>query len=121
MAMAGTTAHGATFSFKGVSFTLTGISVETPTAGVVDMTPWNASAATSVIVPTGEWSGGSVSVDYLGGDMSSLVKQVGMLTFSSAGFSYSRNVLLESATVGATVNDLVRGTMKFRLTDYYSS
>lgn len=122
--MAGTLAQGATFSFRGSSFTLTGISVETPTAGVVDMTAWNAAASLSVIAPTGEWSGGYISVDYLhatGVDVSSLVTKVGTVTFSSPGFSYSRNALLESATTGASTNELVRGTMKFRLTDYVAS
>jgi hypothetical protein len=123
--MAGTSAQGATFTFKGSKFTITSISVEQPTAEVVDMTAWNDSADKCVLVPTGAWTGGSVSIDYLhtssAANVTDLVRKTGTLAFSSAGFSYSRNAILESATTAATVNDLVRGTMKFRLTDYYAS
>lgn len=123
--MAGTSAQGATFTFKGSKFTITSISVEQPTAEVVDMTAWNDVADKYVLVPTGAWSGGSVSIDYLHtpgtGNVTDLVRKTGTLSFSSAGYSYSRNAILESATSAATVNDLVRGTMKFRLTDYYAS
>ena len=121
--MAGTLAQGATFTFKGSRFTITSISVDSPTAEVADMTAWNAAASQSVIAPTGSWSGGNVTVEFLRTpatpDLSPLVTKVGALAFSSPGFSYSRNVLLESYSEGAKVGDLVRGTAKFRLTDYY--
>ena len=78
------------------------------------------------IVPTGEWSGGSISVDYihagpLQADPQTLVRQTGPLFFSSPGYSVGRNVLLESATTEATAGDIVRGTLRFRITDYYGS
>jgi hypothetical protein len=120
--MAGVTAQGGAFTFNGVSAYITGLSVETPTAEVVDMTAHNAAAGQMVMVPTGHWSGGSVTVDYIhaagGTDPLSIVRTVGTLSFSSGGYSVSRRAILESATTSARVGDLVRGTLKFRVTDY---
>lgn len=78
------------------------------------------------MVPTGEWSGGTISVDYihagpLQADPQSLVRQTGRLLFVSPGYSIGRNVILESATTEARVGDIVRGTLRFRMTDYYGS
>ena len=78
------------------------------------------------IVPTGEWSGGSISVDYIHAgplqtDPQTLVRQTGQLLFLSPGYGFGRNVILESATTEATVGDIVRGTLRFRMTDYYGS
>jgi hypothetical protein len=121
--MAGTSAQGGTFNFKGTVATITAISVETPTAEVVDMTGAGDPVGYSVLVPTGAWTGGTITVDYIhqkagNFDPQSLVRQVGQVTFSSAGYSVSKNVLLESASHGAQVGDLVKGTLKFRMTDY---
>lgn len=124
--MAGVSAQGATFSFAGYSAIVTGISVETPTAEVTDMTSAVAPLGTLTVVPTGDWSGGSISVDYIhaGGlatDPQTLVRQRGQLRFSSTNYSVSRNAILESATTEARAGDIVRGTMRFRMTDYYGS
>jgi len=120
--MAGTSAQGGTFSFRGAVATITSISVETPAAEIVDMTSGSHSVGVVMLVPTGSWSGGTVTVDYLhprgGTDPQSLVRQVGVATFSSAGYSVSRNVILESASHGAQSGDIVKGTLKFRMTDY---
>lgn len=121
--MAGISAQGGTFSFRGVNATLTGISVETPTAEVVDMTGFGDAVGNMVIVPTGSISGGTVTVDYLhahgGVDPQTLVGEVGEVSFSADGYSVTRQVILESASHGAQVGDLVKGTLKFRMTDYY--
>ena len=118
-----TTAQGGTFSFKGVVADIVSLSVETPTAEVVDMTAWDTAAQYTHLVPTGAWSGGTVSVEYLyrkgGKDPQTVVRQVGPLVFSSAGYSVSRQAILEQATVEASAGDLVRGTLRFRVTDYY--
>lgn len=125
--MAGVTAHGGTFTYSAdllgsFSATVAGISVETPQAVVVDMTPVYAPASAIVMVPTGEWTGGSISVDYIhaagGFDPQRLVRSYGTLTFGSAGYGVERTVVLESATTEAKVGDIVRGTLKFRMTDY---
>lgn len=118
--MAGATAHGATFSFLGAVATITGISVEMPTAEVADMTAVSNSAAQQVIVPTGAWSGGTITIDFLtmNVDPQTLVRRVGQLTFSSAGYTVSRRVICEGASVSAQAGELVRGAIRFRMTDY---
>lgn len=118
--MAGVTAQGATLTFRGVVATITGISVEMPTAETTDMTSATDGAAQSVIVPTGAWSGGTITVDFLtlNTDPQALVRQVGDLTFRSAGYTISRRVLCESASVEARTGELVRGSLRFRMTDY---
>ena len=122
----GLSAQGATFTFAGSRGSFRGsivsINVETPVAEVVDMTSPADPAGYAVLVPTGEWSGGSISVDFLAtpltGDIKDIVRGVGQLTFSSTNWSVSRRVILESANTGASVGDLVRGTANFRATDY---
>jgi hypothetical protein len=118
--MAGATAHGATFSFQGVRFTLTGISVETPVAEVANMTSATDQLGYTFMVPTGEWAGGTITVDFLttSVDPQTLVRRVGDLTFRSNGYSISRRVLCESASIGAQAGELVRGSLKFLMTDY---
>jgi hypothetical protein len=119
-------AQGATFTFAGSrgSFqgNVVGISVETPVAEVVDMTSPSDPAGYAVLVPTGEWSGGSVSLDFLAtpstGDVAAIVRGVGQLTFSSPSWSVTRRAILESANTEARVGELVRGSATFRLTDY---
>ena len=122
--MAGVSAQGATFTFKGVQAVVSGISVETPAAEVVDMASAADPVGTIGMVPTGEWSGGTISVDYIHAgplqtDPQLLVRQVGQLAFASPGYSVVRNAILESATTEARTGDIVRGTLRFRITDYY--
>lgn len=127
----GVIAQGATFTYTGtlpaggsVSFvgSVVGLSVETPQAEVVDMTAIDAPANVSMLVPTGSWRGGMIQVDYLkvagGGDPQQLVRSYGSLSFASQNHSVSRNVACESASEEARAGDLVRGTLKFVLTDY---
>ena len=87
------------------------------------MTSTAAPADYIVLVPTGAWTGGTITVDYLhpagSFEPQALVRQVGTATFSSAGYSVSKNVVLESASHGVQVGDIVKGTLKFRMTDYY--
>lgn len=124
--MAAATAQGGTFTYQSnvgvATASVVGLSVETPQAVLVDMTAINAPVNASFVTPTGEWTGGSVSVDfiYAGGgiDPQSMVRSYGTLSFASAGYSVSRHVVLESATTEARVGDIVRGTLKFRMTDY---
>ncbi|NBW14406.1 MAG: hypothetical protein EBR82_41050 [Caulobacteraceae bacterium] len=124
--MAGVTARGGSFTFttKQGTFSayVTGLSVESPQAEVVDMTPVNAQPGEIVLVPTGQWAGGSASVDYIhapgGLDPQRVVRLAGTLTFSSVGYTIQRNAILESASSQASLNDIVRGSLKFRFTDY---
>jgi hypothetical protein len=118
--MAGATAQGATFSFLGFSGRLTGISVEMPTAEVTNMTAAEDGLGYTFIVPTGEWAGGTITVEFLtfNADPQSFVRKVGSLTFTSAGYTVSRRVVCESASVSAQAGELVRGSFKFLMTDY---
>jgi hypothetical protein len=121
--MAGATAHGATFSFMGFSGKLTGISVEMPTAEVANMSGVGDGRGFMVMVPTGDSSGGTITVDFISSksDPWSFVKRVGVLSFSSAGYSISRRVICESASVSAQSGELVRGSLRFLMTDYSGS
>jgi hypothetical protein len=118
--MAGATAHGATFTFLTFSGRLTGISVEMPTAEVTNMTGMDHATGTIRMVPTGEWSGGTIAVDFLtfNSDPQTYVKRFGSLAFSSNGYSISRSVICESASVTAQAGELVRGSFRFLMTDY---
>jgi len=118
--MAGATAHGATFSFLTFSGALTGISVEMPTAEVTNMTAAGDRLGYTFMVPTGELAGGTITVDFLtfNLDPQSLVRKVGALTFSSRGYSVVRRVICESASISAQSGELIRGSLKFLITDY---
>lgn len=87
------------------------------------MTGISDSANAVMLVPTGCWRGGSASVDYVAAATNpaadSLVRGYGSLTFASSGYSITRQVVLESASASVSVGDVVRGSMKFVLTDYY--
>lgn len=121
--MAGFTAQGATFTYSGFSGKVSGISVESPTAEVTDMTAMQNAVGYSVMVPTGEWAGGTITVDFIsdGKDPQSLVKTTGQLVFSSAGLSITRRVVCQSASIAAQVGEIVRGSLRFLITDYTGS
>jgi len=120
--MAGLSAHGGTFTFQSFQAAVTGLTVETPTAEVVDMTPADAASNYIVMVPTGAWSGGSISVDYIRltgtADPQTIVGKCDSLSFTSAGYSVTMRCVLQSASTEARVGDLVRGSLRFVLTDY---
>lgn len=132
----GVTAQGATFTYVGempvtmqqVSFvgSVVGLAVQTPQAETVDMTGAGAygfdPAGASVIVPTGAWSGGSVTVEYLkkagGANPQDGVRSFGTLTFTSPSHNVTKRVVCESASEEARVGELVKGSITFRLTDF---
>lgn len=124
--MAGFTAQGATFTFAGtrgqIGANVTSLSVSSPEAEVVDMTAIGDAAGQRIMVPTGDWSGGSIDVEYIaspgGPSPDGFVRDVGTLTFASNGLSVTRRAILVSAEVQASVGDLVRGSLRFALTDY---
>lgn len=111
-------AYNASFSFSGFSGQVTGISVEAGTPEIVDMTGGSDPAGANVMVPTGDYRPGSITVDFLAGGSVPNTGTKGQLSFSSAVYSIGRNVVLESVRVEARVGELVRGTMKFVMTDY---
>ena len=121
--MAGLTAHGATFTFLDFAGDVTGISVESPVAELTDMTSAGHPARFIVMQPTGAVSGGSITVDFLAKTgaaiPSSLVRRVGPLAFRSPQFNYGVNAVCESASISAQAGDLIKGSLRFRPTDYY--
>ena len=120
--MAGLTAHGATFTFLDFAGDVTGISVESPVAELTDMTSAGHPARFIVMQPTGAVSGGSITVDFLaksGGVPSALVRRVGPLVFRSPMFNYGVNAVCESASISAQAGDLIKGSLRFRPTDFY--
>jgi hypothetical protein len=123
--MAGVTAQGATFTFNGVVATITGMSIETPVAEIADMTGINDPVGATVMVPTGANSPGRISVEYVhaagGIDPQAALGARGTLYLGSPGYSVSRNVSLESARTEVRTGDVVRGSIRFVMTDYYGS
>lgn len=121
--MAGVTAQGAAFTFAGFSGAVTGISVESPVAELADFTSIADRAEIIKIVPTGAWSGGSITVDYIAtsGLPTALVRSRGTLAFVSPRFTYSVNAVVESASITAQTGDIVRGSIRFKPTDYYGT
>jgi hypothetical protein len=121
--MAGLTAHGATFTFMSFVGNVTGISVESPVAELTDMTSAGHPAGFIVMQPTGAVSGGSITVDFLAKSGAAIptshVRQFGQLRFASLEFTYAVQAVCESASITAQSGDLVKGSMKFRPTDYY--
>jgi len=121
--MAGFTAQGATITWSGTpAFTgnVTGISVETPTAVIADMTSVSDATGYMVMVPTGDWVGGAINVDFISfGDPQGIVRQTGTLTFTTGtALTVSRRAVCQSASLAARTGEVVSGTLKFLITDY---
>lgn len=114
-------AYNASFSFEGFSGYVTGISVDAGTPEMTDMTAANSPAGHAVMVPTGDRKPGSITVDFLAEGQFPNTGTIGWLTFTSSAYSVSKNVILESGQVEARVGELVRGTLKFLMTDYSGS
>jgi hypothetical protein len=123
-------AQGATFTFTpqtgGSRFSggVTKVTVEAPQAEIADVTGLYDSTTTVVRVPTGAWTGGSITVDFLvlsNGSMNidSMIGKRGQMTFSASGYSISRNVIVKSVSSEGSVGDVFRGTRRFIPTDYY--
>jgi hypothetical protein len=123
--MAGVTAHGATFTFSGVSAVVAALSVNTPRAEIVDMTGINDPVGSTVMVATGANSAGSIRVDYIhyagGIDPQSYIGTQGSLVFGSTGYSITKTAILESASTEVKTGDVVRGSLNFVTTDYTGS
>lgn len=139
--MAAVVAQGASFSFtpsgrggvgrpqKPSAFTgrVSRIEVETPTAEVIDATGVDDASGASVLVPTGAYKGGTIRVDYVANTgngqgvatADSLVGWGGQLSFTATGYSISRQCVCEAASSSAAAGDIVRGSIKFLMTDWY--
>jgi len=119
--MAGVTAQGGTFTFGSLNATIVALSVDSAVAEVVDMTTYTDPVNHIAMVPTCALSGGSISVDYLhvgSFNATSTIGTVEQLSFACANYSVAKYAVHESSSTQLKVGDLVRGTMKFRLTDF---
>lgn len=122
----GLSASGATFTFNSdlgiLTANVVSVSIETPEAQVVDMTPPSSAANVQLLVPTGEYKGGTIQVEYIRkagqADPATLVGGVGTASFTSPGLTKSRLVYLRRASEEARVGDVVRGTLDMAWTDY---
>ena len=122
----GLSAFGATFTFnsdKGIlTANVVSVSIETPEAQAVDMTPPTVAANIQLLVPTGEYKGGTIQVEYIRksgqADPATLVGGVGTASFTSPGLTTSKRVYLRRASEEARVGDVVRGTLDMAWTDY---
>lgn len=121
--MSGITAQGGSFTFGTFSALVVGLSFQEATAEVTDMTGMNDRNGLSVMVPTGDQHGGGVTVDYLRTPTSLVpaVKTCGVATFRSLNYSVSRRVILQDVSEEVRAGELVRGTLRFLLTDYSGS
>lgn len=110
------------FSFAGFTAKVVGVSVESPKAELADMTSMYNGIGQMVVVPTGDWSGGSIAIDYIanaGAVATSLVRARDILLLSAPNMSVSFNAICESVSAESKVGDVFRGSLKFVLTDYY--
>lgn len=123
--MPGVIATGASFTFIGFTARVAAITIETPRAQIVDMTGFSDDASSNVLVPSREWSGGAVTVEYIAelgaSDPQQVVRRCGPLLFVSNTYSVSRQAILESASTEIRVGESVRGSLRFVLTDYYGT
>jgi hypothetical protein len=113
--------QGSTFTFKGIVFTATSVSVEAPTPEIVDMTPPSAAVGTKVLVPTGDiTSTGKIEVDGIGFDDPNIyVTEVGEARFATPLGTITRQVVCDSCSVTAQVGDFFRFRISFIPTEYY--
>lgn len=103
------------------------IEVEAPTAEVIDATGVRDPSSAIVLVPTGAYKGGMIRVDYIAdtgagkgvANADSLVGWVGQLVFTATGYSISKQCICEAATSSAAAGDIIRGSIKFVMTDWY--
>jgi hypothetical protein len=120
--MAGSTAQGTTASFNGYSFTVTGFSFNPPAEQLVDMTSAGDLVGANVMVPTGEKTPGTMTIDFIADNTFSnpqaVIGQQGSLAIFGP-YSITRNVVCTDGSVEATIGDIIKGTLEFTITDYY--
>jgi len=122
--MAGSTAQGTTASFDGYSFTVTGFSFNPPAEQLADMTSASDLPGANVMVPTGEKTPGTMTIDFIADNAFSnpqgIIGTQGPLAISGP-YSITRNVVCTDGSVEATIGDIIKGTLEFTITDYYGT
>lgn len=123
--MAAFTSTGGVINWGGNTLTPRSISFNSASAETVTI-PWLHSGKNSppVVVPTGDFQGGGISVEYTrdlsGGSMTSLVGAALPWTYSDdKGYSLSASsMLLVSCTENVSTGSVVTGTLEFVLTSF---
>jgi hypothetical protein len=112
--------HNSTFSFAGTTFDVTSVSVEGPTAEIVDMTPGGAPVSHRVLVATGGYTDtGSIDVEAFGfADPKTFIGVAGAAVFATPLGTVTRNVICESASAEGRVGELLRLRFKLKPTDF---
>ncbi len=113
-------ANGTTFTFSGTAYTVTAIRVSSPQPEIVNMTAIDSPLGQMWMVKTGDaLSPGTVEIDVLGVvDPTTLVGTYGDLEITgTAQVGSGLKALCESATMEARVADVIRGSVRFVLTD----
>ena len=103
---------------------VTRVTVESPKAEVIDMTGVNDGANFQVLVPSGCKRGGEVTVDFINSTDSTglspgIEGALGNLTINASNASVSKQVILESCSQLSAVGDVMRGSARFVVTDWY--
>lgn len=118
--MSAALAQNSTFSFKGVNYTATSVSVESPQAEVVNMTPATGAVGEVLMRETGDFlSPGRATIECFGFQAvpKNLAAQRGLLSFATQLGTLQTQAICESATVEGRVGDLLRLRLSFVLTD----
>lgn len=116
-----TSSQGSTFTFNGVAYSVTSVSVKAPTPEVVNMTNGSHDKGKIYMVPTGDYtSPGSVEVEAIGfSDPKGSVGTLGPLVFQTRGGSVaSTYAICSDASADAKIGDLLRIRFSFTLTDH---
>ena len=111
-------ANQSQFSFRGVTYFATSVSVEPPAAEIVDMTTNGTPLGQRRMIATGDaLSPGGVSVEALGfADPTLLIGLLGDVTFTTPIGSVTKKAICESASVEGRVADLLRIRLSFVMT-----
>ena len=115
-----TLANQSSFSFSGVTYTVTSVSVEAPSPEIVNMTSPTDAAGKMMMVKTGDYtSPGRISVEGFGAnDPMGLVNLTGMAVFSTPLGAISRYCILDSARTEGRVGDVLRVSFTLTPTDF---
>jgi len=117
---AATLANQSSFTFGGVTYTVTSVSVESPGVEIVNMTSSSDGPGKMMMVKTGDYtSPGRISVEGFGAnDPKGLVNLTGDAVFDTPRGVISRYCILDSARTEGKVGDVLRVSFTLTPTDY---
>ena len=109
-----------TFAFRGNTYAATAVSVDAPTAEVVNMTgPSDAKDAVFVVPTGGVTAPGRIAVEAFGfANPKDLIGKLGQATFTTPRGSFTHQAVCESAAIEGRVADLLRIRFSLLMTSY---